>query len=182
MAVGVPETEKLRSPPESTEPVNPDPDTVVLPKLEYRPVPPVIVAEPLTELEPPSASNGKVIVPLNVPCASVTVNGTVTLPALTLASEPLALKVPVSVPTPFTVSVAGPETDTLVSDEVMEALVTVNVKFSTEAPAATIRIERAIITGRILILQNSLLERFIAHFQIHSASMLMVTFFEQAPG
>jgi hypothetical protein len=44
-------------------------------------------------------------------------------------SEPLALKVPVSSETPLTVSVAGPETYTLVPDVVIEALVTVNVKF-----------------------------------------------------
>jgi hypothetical protein len=57
----------------------------------------------------------------------------VTLPPLILVSEPLALKVPVSVPTPLTVSVAGPETDTLVSDVVTEAFVTVNVKFTMAA-------------------------------------------------
>lgn len=55
----VPEIEKLSDPPASTEPENPDPDTVVLPKPEYRPVPLVIVAEPLTELEPPSTSTGR---------------------------------------------------------------------------------------------------------------------------
>jgi len=131
--LAVPEIEKLSIPPASTEPENPDPVTVVLPKPAYRPVPLVIVAEPLTEPEPASTSTGKVMVPRNVPWPSVTVNGTVTLPPLTLASEPFALKVPVSVPTPLTVSVAGPETDTLVPDVVMEALVTVNVKFSIAA-------------------------------------------------
>jgi hypothetical protein len=73
------------------------------------------------------------MVPVSVPWPSVTVNGTVTLPPLILVSEPLALKVPVSGATPLTVSVAGPETDTLVPDEVTEALVTVNVKFTMAA-------------------------------------------------
>jgi hypothetical protein len=50
-----------------------------------------------------------------------------------LASEPLALKVPVSDPTPLTVSVARPETATAVPDEVTEALVTANVKFTMAA-------------------------------------------------
>jgi hypothetical protein len=93
----------------------------------------VIVAEPLTGPELTSTVSGKVMVPVIVPWPSVTVNGTVTLPPLILASEPLALKVPVSGETPLTVSVAGPETDTPVPDVVTDAFVTVNVKFSMAA-------------------------------------------------
>ena len=65
--------------------------------------------------------------PVIVPWPSVVVNGTVTLPALILATEPLALNVPVSGELPASVRVAGPE-NTLVPDMVTGAFVTVNVK------------------------------------------------------
>jgi hypothetical protein len=128
-ASAVPEMEKLSVPPESRGPVSPDAGTVELVEPAYLPVPPVIVVELLAGPGLTSAVSGKVTVPVSVPWPSVAVNGTVTLPPLILVSEPLALKVPVSGETPLTDSVAGPKTDTLVPDVVMEALVTVNVKF-----------------------------------------------------
>jgi hypothetical protein len=146
----VPETEKLSDPPESRGPVSPDPGTVELVEPAYLSVPPVIVVELLAGPGLTSDVSGKVTVPVIVPWPSVAVNGTVTLPPLILASEPLALKVPVSGETPLSVSVAGPETDTLVSDAVTEALVTVNVKLSMAAPAATIRINAGAIMRRLI--------------------------------
>jgi len=111
------------------------------------------VADPLTELAPPKASTGNVMVPPKVPWTSETANGTVTSPPLISPSEPLELKVPVSVPTPVTVSVAGPETDMLVCDDVMEAFVTVNVKFSVAAAATTIRMDAG--TIRELLMRDT---------------------------
>jgi hypothetical protein len=64
------------------------------------------------------------------------VNGTVTLPALILATEPLALNVPVSGELPASVRLAGPE-NTAVPDTVTEAFVTVNVKLSPSAVPET---------------------------------------------
>jgi hypothetical protein len=69
-----------------------------------------------------------------------------------LASEPFVLKVPLSGERPLTVSVAGPETDTAIPDAVMEAFVTVNVKFSMAAqtPTARNRIDRGAIVRRLI--------------------------------
>jgi hypothetical protein len=63
----------------------------------------------------------------------------------------------VSGETPLTVSEAGPETDRLVSDVVMEAFVTVNVKFRAVVAAATIRTNTGAITRRFISIPPKLL-------------------------
>ena len=73
----------------------------------YVPVPPVIVAEPLPEVDVPVNNDaGAVRVPVRVPPDSVMVNGALTLAPVMLVSEIVDVNVPVPMPCRVAVPVA----------------------------------------------------------------------------